>query len=141
MVMGIMAVATVALAAIGTGWFEGRFGVSADRWNDFSPFAYAWAGGLLGGSLFSAKWLVHTVARGTWNQDRFAWRLATPFLGAGAALAVIALSLSRIVPILDDRLVRDGGGAVGVAIVVGFVADKTMSRLEGFAKRYLGDKK
>jgi hypothetical protein len=35
-----------------------------------SRFGLAWAGGMLGGTLFAIKWLYHVVARELWNLDR-----------------------------------------------------------------------
>src|SRR5258708_35754919 len=40
-------------------FFEGR-GVD---YYDFLRYAYAWLGGLLGGTVFDIKWLYHTIAR------------------------------------------------------------------------------
>ncbi len=34
-------------------------------------YAYAWAGGLYGGAVFTTKWLYHSVGKGFWHSDRW----------------------------------------------------------------------
>lgn len=121
------------ISALALEWPRPALGVTSERWVELAPYGYSIAGGFLGGSLFSAKWLIHTIARGTWNQDRIGWRFFTPWIGAGAGFLVVALSISRLVPLFDSDLVRSGAGSTGVALLVGFFADRTFSRLEGFA--------
>lgn len=133
--------ALAAIIAVALRWPRPFLGISDARWSALAPYAYAWAGGGLGGALFSAKWLIHTVGRGTWNQDRLTWRLFTPWLGAGAGLLVVLLSISRVVPLFDSTLVSSGAGATGIAMLVGFFADRTFSRLEGFAASHFQPKR
>ena len=135
--MMAIAAAIALIVAVALEFPRPTVGLSRERWQALAPFAYAWAGGGLGGALFSAKWLIHTIGRGTWNQDRVAWRLFTPLLGAGAGLLVVLLSVSRVVPLFDRELVATGPGATGIALLVGFFADRTFSRLEGFAAQHL----
>lgn len=136
----LLAAITAAIAiivAVALEFPRSSVGLTRDRWQALAPFAYAWAGGGLGGALFSAKWLIHTIGRGTWNQDRVAWRVFTPWLGAGAGLLVVLLAVSRVVPIFDPDLVGTGPGATGIALLVGFFADRTFSRLERFAAEHM----
>lgn len=113
-------------------------GITIEDWNNLSPFVLAFLGGALGGTLFSTKWLYHTVARGTWHVDRWLWRVFTPMLSAGAAEAIILLSAGRIIPLFGADLVRTNAGALGVAILVGYFSDRTFSRLERLAEQHLG---
>ena len=46
-----------------TGW---EFKNSAVNW------IALWTAGLIGGTVFDLKWLYHSVAKATWNQDRVA---------------------------------------------------------------------
>src|SRR5437879_2958149 len=50
-------------------------------------YLYYVFGGLLGGSLFGIKWLYRAVARGLWHLDRTLWRILSPLLSSGFALA------------------------------------------------------
>src|SRR5260221_7040917 len=57
-------------------------GVISNEWLATSPakyqnlkkYLFGLFGGTLGGTLFSMKWLVHSVAKDTWNYDRQLWR-------------------------------------------------------------------
>lgn len=135
--LGAVCAAAGLLVAIALEWPRPAIGIPPERWRHLAIYGYAWAGGGLGGALFSAKWLIHTIGRGTWHQDRLFWRLFTPWLGAGAGLLVVLLSTSRVVPLFDRDFVATGPGATGIALLVGFFADKTFSRLEGFAAQHL----
>lgn len=103
-----------------------------------SPFVLSYIGGVLGGTLFAMKWLYHTVARGLWNRDRRLWRIFTPFLSGGAALTVILLCASGVVPLFGADVVRTNVGALGLSIVFGYFSDRAFSSLERLAEANLG---
>lgn len=94
-----------------------------------APFVLSFLGGFLGGTLFSMKWLYHTVAKGIWNRDRRLWRVFTPFLSAGAALTIILLCASGVLPFFGPELVRSHPGALGLSIVFGYFSDRAFSAL------------
>ena len=111
-----------------------------NAWLALSPYLFAYVGGLLGGTLFTMKWLYHTVAKGIWNRDRRLWRLFTPFLSGGASLAVILLCASGALPFFGPQLVRTNAGALGLSIVLGYFSDRAFSALERFAEGGFGMK-
>lgn len=115
--------------------------LSDAQWTTLTPFAFAYIGGIFGGTLFATKWLYHTVAKGTWNADRLLWRLFTPLLSGGVALTIILLAAGQVIPLFGAELVRTSSGALGVAIFVGYFSDKAFSRLERLADKHLGEKK
>jgi hypothetical protein len=47
--------------------------------------------GAVGGTTFSIKWLIHSVAKGSWHLDRRLWRLFVPLVGGVYACAVLTL--------------------------------------------------
>ncbi|MEC3851963.1 hypothetical protein [Paenarthrobacter ureafaciens] len=114
---------------------------SAEQWDKLTPFLHAYLGGLFGGGLFATKWLYHTVAKATWNADRFLWRIFTPLLSGGVAVTIILLCAGRVIPLFGSDLVRTSAGALGVSILVGYFSDKTFSRLERLAEQHLGGKR
>lgn len=140
-ILVFIVIAVAALAALAVQWPRPQSGLSSHKWEALAPYADAWFGGAVGGALFSGKWLIHTVARGTWNQDRLPWRLFTPWLGAGAGFVVVLLSASRVLPLFDSGFVHTGAGASGISLLIGFSADRTLSRLEGFAQDHIGPPK
>lgn len=105
------------------------------------PFLLAFFGGMFGGTLFSMKWLYHSVARGLWNADRRLWRLFTPLLSAGAAVGVVVLSAGSVIPIFNERVVRSPSGALGISIIAGYFSDRAFSALERLAEDRFGMKK
>jgi hypothetical protein len=94
-----------------------------------TPYLLSFLGGFLGGTLFSMKWLYHTVAKGIWNRDRRLWRVFTPLLSAGAALTIILLCASGVLPFFGPDLVRGHAGALGLSIVFGYFSDRAISAL------------
>ena len=117
-------------------WDVGSF--QRSRWLEVSPFVLSFLGGCLGGTLFTMKWLYHTVARGTWHRDRRLWRLFTPFLSGGAALAVVLLCASGVIPVFGPGIVRTNVGALGVSVLLGYFSDRAFSGLEQFLKQHMG---
>src|SRR5215475_993351 len=86
------------IAIVVFGWPRGWLNLHRSTWLHVQHYSYAWLGGLLGGSLFSMKWMYHSVAKGTWNQDRRLWRIFTPSLSAGVGFTIVLLSASRVLP-------------------------------------------
>lgn len=112
--------------------------IPEDAWSALSPFILAFCGGLLGGTLFSMKWLYHSVAKGKWNRDRRLWRVFTPFLAGGASLAVILLCGSGVIPFLGRDVATNSVSALGISIVLGYFSDRAFSSLERWAEENLG---
>jgi hypothetical protein len=117
------------------------FGLGSDQFAVVSRYSYAWLGGTLGGTLFSIKWLYHTVAHGSWNEDRRLWRLFTPHVSAGLAFAVAVLLDSHVLTILDSRVIGDARTVIGVSFLVGYFSDSAIARLADVAKNIFGSSK
>lgn len=128
----ILAILGVACALVV--WTEPEF----QRFHPVAPFALSYLGGMLGGTLFSMKWLYHSVAKGLWNRDRRLWRTFTPFLSGGASLTVILLCASGAIPLFGPELVRTEVGALGLSVVFGYFSDRAFSALERLAEDNLG---
>ncbi len=69
----------------------------------FDRYVYFYLGGQFGGTLFGIKYLYNVVARGWWNIDRRLWRLFSPFLSGGLAVAVAALTESGLLGLTTKR--------------------------------------
>lgn len=111
---------------------------SQDQWPYIQPFTLAVFGGSLGGTLFSTKWLYHSVAKGVWNEDRRLWRLFTPVLAGGAALTVVVLSAGGVIPLFGQEIPRSPTGALGVSLLIGYFSDRAFSMLERMAVHQFG---
>lgn len=96
--------------------------------------------GLIGGAVFSLKWLYHTVAKNVWHRDRFLWRISVPIMGAvlgvfityifsrtfGTSFAPDALTSAALLP------------SCGFSFLVGVFADGALASLERLARSIFG---
>jgi hypothetical protein len=137
--LGVLIIAAaMALILIWLGTPRSWLGVSELRYATFRVYAFAWVSGTLGGTLFAVKWLYHTVGKGFWHVDRFAWRLFTPHLSGGFSFGLIALATSGVFEILNRELLRSSPAVVGTAFILGYFSDFTVARLYKVAKHLLG---
>ncbi len=111
-------------------------GASADK--GLQMFAFVAAGGLLGGILFGMKFLYHAVAKGIWNQDRLLWRVLSPLLSLGLAVAAGALLDSGIAGLTFKSDSHSTHFAVG--FIVGYFADKAIQKMADIADTVFGMK-
>ena len=95
------------------------------------------ATGALGGTTFSIKWLMHSVATGKWHVDRYYWRIFVPLVGG--VYAVVVLNL------FSSGLIGGGGHGVnspatttGLAFLVGYFSDGVSGLLTNVAKAVFG---
>jgi hypothetical protein len=70
---------------LGTGKLDKPLALNSTDRRHLTHYGSAWIGGVLGGSVFSIKWLYHSIARGKWHLDRRPWRFLTPLM-SGARL-------------------------------------------------------
>jgi hypothetical protein len=89
-------------------------------------------GGLIGGLLFSFKWLYHSLAKGIWNQDRIVWRILTPFNSLGLAFVVLCLMRAGTLPLIDQKELNHHYAILGSAFLVGYFSDLFISALNNF---------
>jgi hypothetical protein len=137
--LGALILATAAaLLLVWQGTPRSWLGVDAARYVTFRIYAFAWISGTLGGTLFSVKWLYHSLGKGIWNADRLAWRVFTPHLSGAVSFGLLALATSGVFEILNHELLRSGPAVVGTAFVLGYFSDYTVARLYKVAKHLLG---
>ncbi len=128
----------VLLVAVWVGSPRSWLGVSHARYATFTVYSYAWLSGTLGGTLFSIKWFNHTIAHGSWNVDRLAWRIFTPHISGAFAFGLIALITSGVFDILNRETLRTGPAIVGLGLLLGYFSDFTIARLAKLARDLLG---
>ncbi|MCX6155940.1 MAG: hypothetical protein NT007_17470 [Candidatus Kapabacteria bacterium] len=104
---------------------------------NISNYFFAWAGGTLGGTLFSAKWLIHTIAKNTWNIDRQIWRIFTPHLSASLALVFIVLINSEMINIATPKSLTIHK-CFGIGFLVGYFSDNAIGKLTELAQVVFG---
>jgi len=102
----------------------------------FNRYAYFYLGGQLGGTLFGVKYLYNVVARGWWNIDRRLWRLFTPFLSGGLALAVAALTDSGLLGLTTKA--GTGSAYFSLGFIAGYFADSALRKMKEIADTVFG---
>jgi hypothetical protein len=100
--------------------------------------AYAWLGGMLGGTLFDLKWLYHSVAKGMWHQDRALWRFFTPHISGALAFSVVLLISSNRLKIFDQTTFTSPTAVVAVSFLVGYFSDSAIAKLTEVAETLFG---
>lgn len=108
---------------------------------EWPQLVYAWAGGILGGTLFSIKWLYHSVAKHIWNADRRLWRFFTPHLSGALAFVFVVLAASRLIAIFDAHAFRSVWVCFGLGFLVGYFSDSAVAKLSEIAQTLFGSSK
>jgi hypothetical protein len=117
-----------------------------DVWGMAFTIEFRWltifAVGCLGGTTFSIKWLIHSVAKGKWHLDRRYWRLFVPMIGGIYACVVMSF--------LDGGLIGAQAGApaavqprpvaltAALAFLIGYFSDGVSGLLSNVANAVFG---
>jgi hypothetical protein len=112
--------------------------LNPERYSVFARFCVSWLAGTLGGTLFSIKWLYHSVARGIWHLDRRLWRLFTPHISAGLSFSVFTLVSSGLVRVFDSTAVNTMPAVVGLGFLLGYFSDSAVAKLSEVAETLFG---
>lgn len=115
--------------------------ISSEEYDFLALRVYSIVGGILGGTLFSMKWLYHSVAHGRWHRDRRLWRFMTPMIAGGLAFAMLLLATADIVPLIDTEKLAEPQATLGVAFLVGYFSDNAIGALANFANSVLGERR
>jgi hypothetical protein len=98
----------------------------------------AWLGGALGGTLFSTKWLYHSVAKQVWHIDRRLWRIFTPPLSGSLAFITFLMISSGMLPIIERKTLDSEVIALSVGFIVGYFSDSATAKLTEVAETLFG---
>lgn len=102
----------------------------------FNQFSYLFFAGLLGGSLFGIKYLYKVVARGRWHLDRRIWRIFSPWISGGLALAIGALMDAGIFGMASTEAKASSYFSVG--FIAGYFADSALAKMQEIANTIFG---
>lgn len=104
---------------------------------EIKPYVFGIIGGLLGGTIFSMKWLVHSVAKNTWNIDRQLWRILTPLLSATISLLIIVILNSEIFASEVGKSYTSYK-SFGIGFLAGYFSDNAIGKLTEIAQVLFG---
>lgn len=131
------------LAVLAAGGVSGIFGLLKFTNVIAAPdivtsMALVFCAGLLGGTTFDVKWWYHTIAKGIWNLDRRAWRLAVPWQSAIVAMFVHVLFRSDLLGILNPTALDKIHNIVAFGFLVGYFSDSAVAKLAEIAESLFG---
>jgi len=112
--------------------------IPEERCEVICRYAYAWIGGLLGGTLYTMKWLYHGVAHGSWHRDRRLWRLLAPHLSAALAFVFICMVESGILLVFDKDVTRKPSAVVAISFLIGYFSDTALAKMSEIAISLFG---
>ncbi|WP_016954507.1 hypothetical protein [Catenovulum agarivorans] len=102
-------------------------------------YIFIFIGGLFGGTIFGLKYLYKVVARGHWHLDRKLWRIFSPLLSAGVALAFGTLFDSGIIGLEINTDKPSGYFAIG--FLTGYFADSAIAKMQEVAETLFAKQK
>jgi hypothetical protein len=102
----------------------------------FDQFAFFFLGGMLGGTLFGIKYLYKVVARGRWHLDRRLWRIFSPFISGGLALAIGTLVDSGIFGLTVKN--PSPSSFLSLGFISGYFADNALAKMQEIAETIFG---
>ncbi len=120
------------------GWPEHWLHLGDGKYATLLKYGLAWFSGMLGGTLYAAKWLYHSVARQLWHLDRRIWRLFTPHISGGLAFVVISLIASGLLKVFDKHAVDSNAAVIGIGFLVGYFSDSAIAKLAELAETLFG---
>jgi hypothetical protein len=131
-------ISLVGLLLTWSGFFETVLNAILDIQSSITlkRYGYFTFSGLLAGSIYSIKWLYHSVGKGIWHVDRQLWRFLSPFMSLGVAFIVGAL--------VHANLIRGGGmnisspAAISIGFVAGYFSDSAIAKMYEIANVIFG---
>lgn len=146
----VLIIAVLGLVAVGVGGFDRLF-----TWAGLSEQSvalarhYEWLsfGGLLGGVVYSAKWLYHSIAKGLWHEDRRVWRYLSPWISLGTTIGIGALLIAGFMKSPVEQPMATGAttGAsigstyVGMGFLIGYFSDMFLAKMKEVTQVLFGE--
>jgi hypothetical protein len=110
--------------------FQRPFGFSESQSSTFNQYLGIFLSGMIGGILFDLKWLIHSVGKGRWNEDRKLWRYFTPITSGILSVFVMLVISSGLFGLFNTSLVDNLPLAFSLAFLSGYFSDYMEGRLQ-----------
>lgn len=105
---------------------------------------YEWLslGGLLGGIVYSSKWLYHAIAKGLWHEDRKVWRYLSPWISLGTTIGIGALFIAGFMKTPGDASNSGESSAssyIGLGFLIGYFSDMFLAKMKEVTQVLFGE--
>ncbi len=118
--------------------FQRPFGFSESQSLLFNQYLGILSAGIIGGTLYALKWLIHTVGHGVWNEDRKLWRYITPFTSGVLSTFVMLIISSGLFGLFSTSLIENTPMIFSLAFLTGYFSDQMVSRLQVLFENIFG---
>lgn len=136
----LLGLSLLALACIGLGFIDRALswtGVEKEILAQARRYEWLSAGGLLGGTVYAAKWLYHAIAKGLWHEDRRTWRYLSPWISLGTTVGIGALIEAGF---FSSKMEPSGSAAiVGTGFLIGYLADRFLAKMKELTQVLFGE--
>lgn len=142
-IFALLFISLVGLGAVGLGFVDRgllALGVPSELVAAARKYEWLCGGGLLGGTVFGAKWHYHAIAKGLWHEDRRMWRYLSPWIALGTTVGIGAL--------LDAGFFKNsvglsqpaaGATLTGTGFLVGYLADSFLAKMKEVTRVLFGE--
>jgi membrane protease YdiL (CAAX protease family) len=134
-VAGVLVISLLAIFLTWYGTTSDWLGLGGQRGTVFRRYSYFCFGGLLGGTVFGAKYLYRVCARGWWTEDRRLWRILSPWLSLIVALIVGTFMHSGVI---TAAKAMSSPLALGLGFVIGYFSDHALLKMQEIAEVLFG---
>lgn len=142
----VLVVAVIGLVTVAVGGFDRLFtwaGLSEQSVAIARRYEWLSFGGLLGGVVYSAKWLYHSIAKGLWHEDRKVWRYLSPWISLGTTVGIGALLIAGFMKSpVGTGVATDGSVGstyIGMGFLVGYFSDMFLAKMKEVTQVLFGE--
>jgi len=118
--------------------FQRPFGFSESQSLIFNQYLGILVAGIIGGTLFDLKWLIHSVGKGSWNEDRKIWRYFTPITSGVLSIFVMLVMASGLFGLFNTAIIDNVPLTLSLAFLSGYFSDYVVGRLQDLFQHVMG---
>ncbi|MBL4832232.1 MAG: hypothetical protein JKY55_20435 [Aliivibrio sp.] len=104
----------------------------------FLTYVFVGCFGTIGGATFSIKWLIHSVAKGYWNEDRVYWRYFVPLTSCIISVVFTALVFSELIRPFDHKEFGNWSVCIWFGFLTGYFSDSLIGVLNNLSNALFG---
>jgi len=142
-IAGLLALSLLTLAAVGLGLMDKLLrAICVDAAIVTAARKYEWicGGGLLGGTVYAAKWLYHAIAKGLWHEDRKTWRYLSPWISLGTTVGIGSLiDAGFMKSAVGELSTTSAAGLTGMGFLIGYLSDRFLAKMKEVTQVLFGE--